>query len=64
MVNLMFGANAPKLARLIVEEIKNEQQVASGEKERETIWEITEMAPEELVKYNLSNYIICSLRQK
>lgn len=49
MVNLMFGADAPKLTRLIIEELKNEQLVISGEKDREYIQEITTLSPEEEV---------------
>ncbi|XP_023954141.1 thioredoxin domain-containing protein 3 homolog [Bicyclus anynana] len=34
LVNVVFGADAPRLARTIVEELKVEEQVKKGEKER------------------------------
>ncbi|XP_039765141.1 thioredoxin domain-containing protein 3 homolog [Pararge aegeria] len=34
LVNVVFGADAPRLARTIVEELKNEELVKKGEKER------------------------------
>lgn len=49
MVNLMFGANAPKLTNMIIDELKMEQAVLAGEKQRETYWEITDLSPDEQV---------------
>ncbi|CAG2061383.1 unnamed protein product, partial [Timema podura] len=37
LVNLMFGANAPRLAKLIIQELENERKVLAGEKEREWV---------------------------
>lgn len=34
MVNFMFGANAPKLTRLIIEELKKENEAREGRRER------------------------------
>ncbi|XP_045458411.1 thioredoxin domain-containing protein 3 homolog [Melitaea cinxia] len=34
LINVVFGADAPRLARTIVEELKNEELVKKGEKER------------------------------
>lgn len=45
----MFGANAPKLTRTIIEELKTEQSVMAGEKTRDTFWEVTELSPDEQV---------------
>ncbi|XP_034831484.1 thioredoxin domain-containing protein 3 homolog isoform X2 [Maniola hyperantus] len=42
LVNVVFGADAPRLARTIVEELKNEELVKKGEKER------VQRAPHEL----------------
>ncbi|XP_032529756.2 thioredoxin domain-containing protein 6-like isoform X1 [Danaus plexippus] len=36
LINVVFGADAPRLARTIVEELKNEELVKKGERERPT----------------------------
>lgn len=36
-MNLMFGANAPRLSRLIMEELAKETDVIKGEREREVV---------------------------
>lgn len=46
----MFGASAPKLTRLIIDELKLEQAITAGEKERETVWEVTQLSPDEQVQ--------------
>lgn len=50
MINLMFGANAPKLTRLITEELKREQAIREGLKTRQEM-DIMELAPEEQVRH-------------
>ncbi|GJQ67182.1 hypothetical protein Trydic_g8092 [Trypoxylus dichotomus] len=50
MVNLMFGANAPKLTRLIIDELKREEAIREGLKTREEM-DIMELAPEEQVRH-------------
>lgn len=37
MVNLMFGANAPRLCRMILDELAKETAVIKGEAERVTV---------------------------
>lgn len=51
MANLMFGANAPKLVRLIIAELQNEAEAKNGNRER-TFIEISELAPDEQVRYD------------
>ncbi|KAG5889777.1 hypothetical protein JTB14_036393 [Gonioctena quinquepunctata] len=51
MVNLMFGANSPKLTRLILAELKNEQLEVAGERMRDKIAEITELTQEEVERH-------------
>lgn len=46
----MFGAYAPKLTRMIIDELKMEQTVMEGEKQRVTFWEITDLSPDEQVR--------------
>ncbi|CAG9823404.1 unnamed protein product [Phaedon cochleariae] len=64
MVSLMFGADAPKLTRLIMEELKNEQLVASGEKIRENIMEITEMTEVELTRNEEADSVTRKAKEK
>lgn len=52
MVNLMFGANAPKLTRLILEELKKETESVAGTPRTETK-EINEYAEEEQARYDV-----------
>ncbi|XP_059607712.1 uncharacterized protein LOC132255626 [Phlebotomus argentipes] len=47
VVNLMFGANVPKLMKLIAEELKIEKSVRAGEGER-TFFEFQELTPAEM----------------
>ena len=37
MVNLMLGADAPRLTNLIIEEIEKEKKVLAGETERSSV---------------------------
>ncbi|XP_063914657.1 uncharacterized protein LOC135131062 [Zophobas morio] len=46
MVNFMFGANAPKLTRLITDELKKEMDAREGRRDR-VLYEINELADEE-----------------
>lgn len=50
MTNLMFGPNAPRLMRMIVQEVKQEQDVQAGLKERVTR-AITDISPEEKTRF-------------
>lgn len=52
MVNLMFGANAPKLTRLILEELRKETESITGTPRTETR-EINEYAQEEQARYDV-----------
>ncbi|CAB3376207.1 Hypothetical predicted protein [Cloeon dipterum] len=49
MVNLMFGANAPRLCRMILDELAKETAVLNGEGERMTI-PFNELTPEEKIR--------------
>lgn len=50
MTNLMFGPDAPRLMRMIVQEVKKEQDVQAGLKERVSM-PITSIAPEEKKRF-------------
>ncbi|XP_074042871.1 uncharacterized protein [Leptinotarsa decemlineata] len=64
MVNLMFGANAPKLTRLIIEELNNEKLAASGEKKRDNILEVTDMTDVEKARYEATESVARKAREK
>lgn len=51
MVNLMFGADAPKLTKLISDELKKEQAQQAGQPTDRNPLEVTELAPEEEVRF-------------
>lgn len=51
MINLMFGADAPKLTRLILGELKKEQSAQAGQPTDRVLLEVTEMAEEEKVRF-------------
>lgn len=53
MTNLMFGANAPKLTRLIIDELKKEESIREGARSRIELC-LTELAPEEQVRFEAS----------
>lgn len=53
----MFGANAPKLTRMIIEELKVEQAVMAGDKERDSVWDVWELSPDEKVTKSLIRII-------
>ncbi|XP_050505039.1 thioredoxin domain-containing protein 6-like isoform X1 [Diabrotica virgifera virgifera] len=63
-VNLLFGCNAPQLTRLILEELKNEEQAVSGEKPREYVSEITELDEIEIRREEAAEAIIRAAREK
>ncbi|KAI4466124.1 nme/nm23 family member 8 [Holotrichia oblita] len=50
MINLMFGANAPKLTRLIIDELKKEEAIREGTRTRHEM-DLMELAPEEQVRF-------------
>lgn len=52
MVNLMFGANSPKLMNLIIDELKKDALVREGAAELVGI-EVTDLAPEEQVRFDV-----------
>ncbi|KAF7273098.1 hypothetical protein GWI33_014161 [Rhynchophorus ferrugineus] len=64
MVNLMFGADAPKLTRIITEELKKEQSAIKGEATDRVPMDITEMAEEERVRYDAAESIEREIREK
>lgn len=49
MVNLTFGANAPKLVKIITDELQRELEVREGAGGREEVMEVTDLADEEKV---------------
>nr|CAH7743741.1 unnamed protein product [Callosobruchus chinensis] len=51
MVNLMFGTDAPKLTRLIKEELRLEQLKNSGDESVRDGRAITELSEEELIRH-------------
>lgn len=57
MVNLMFGADAPKLGRLILEELKKEQAQKDGQATNRVPLEVTELAEEEQVRHDAAESI-------
>lgn len=63
MVNLMFGANAPKLIRMVTEEIRKENEVIAGTSERRDVKEIDEFADEEQERYDVVNAIVMEARR-
>ncbi|XP_060518187.1 uncharacterized protein LOC132696984 isoform X3 [Cylas formicarius] len=64
MVNLMFGADAPKLTRLIVEELKKEQLTLDGKTTDRTPIDITELAEEEKIRYDAAEAIRREAKEK
>ncbi|CAG9835280.1 unnamed protein product [Diabrotica balteata] len=63
-VNLLFGCNAPQLTRLILEELKNEEQAVSGEKPREYVSEITDLDEIEIQRHEAAEAIVRAAREK
>ncbi|XP_072388982.1 uncharacterized protein [Diabrotica undecimpunctata] len=63
-INLLFGCNAPQLTRLILEELKNEEQAVSGEKSREYVSEITELDEIEIQRHEAAEAIVRAAREK
>lgn len=59
----MFGANAPKLIRMITEELKKETEVREGTTERKEVKEIEEFADEEQERYDVENAIVLEARR-
>ncbi|XP_030752430.1 uncharacterized protein LOC115879656 isoform X3 [Sitophilus oryzae] len=64
MVNMMFGADAPKLTRLITEELKKEQLAQDGQSTDRTPMEVTDLSDEERVRYDAAESIQREIREK
>lgn len=64
MVNLMFGADAPKLTRLLIEELKLETLTSTGDQERPTKMEITDLADEEQTRHEAAENIAKAAKEK
>lgn len=62
MVNMMFGADAPKLTRLITEELKKEQLAQDGQSTDRTPMEVTDLSDEERVRYDAAESIQREIR--
>ncbi|KAK9872265.1 hypothetical protein WA026_017066 [Henosepilachna vigintioctopunctata] len=58
MINFMYGANAPKLTRLITEQLKLQKMVEEGTYTRPPGMEVTERAPEEATRWNAIQEVI------
>ncbi|KAL1491011.1 hypothetical protein ABEB36_011672 [Hypothenemus hampei] len=54
MINLMFGADAPKLTQVILDELKKEKAQQEGLTTDRTPMEVTEMADEEKVRHEVA----------
>ncbi|KAJ8942898.1 hypothetical protein NQ314_009873 [Rhamnusium bicolor] len=64
MVNLLFGANVPKLTRILIEEIRKENMAHSGQKERDFMMEITDLTEEEQVRADAEEAIRLAAKAK
>lgn len=60
----MFGADAPKLTRLLIAELQLEKEAASGTQERPLAMEITDLAEEEQVRHEAAETIAKATKQK
>ncbi|XP_056646632.1 uncharacterized protein LOC130451559 isoform X6 [Diorhabda sublineata] len=63
-VNMLFGCNAPLLKRVILEEIKKEEQAASGEKQRDRYSEITDLEEIEIQRQAAIDAVIQAAKEK
>ncbi|RZC38575.1 uncharacterized protein BDFB_005350 [Asbolus verrucosus] len=63
MVNFMFGANAPKLTRLIIEELKKETDAREGRRER-VLHDIEELTEEERERQEVIENQLREAREK
>lgn len=58
MVNFMYGANAPKLTKVITDELKIQQMVDEGTYNRSKVLDISERAPDEAERYEAAQAVI------
>lgn len=59
----MFGPNAPKLTRLIIDELRKENEAREGRRER-VLYEINELADEEKERLEVTEALERQARQK
>ncbi|KAJ8920579.1 hypothetical protein NQ315_004718 [Exocentrus adspersus] len=64
LVNLMFGADAPKLTRLVTAELKLQSLAISGEQPRPVELGLTELAEEEQIRFEAAESVARAARER